>query len=858
MKKKISLLICLVMIMQLFSAGFASAAKIGTKTITSKGACVMDFETGEVYYEFNGNKARVPASMTKIMNVYLIYEALENGLITLDTVVPISKNVYEKSRNSVYQSVLPLYYNKTYTVDQMLDVIVVYSASGAAVAMAELLGGGSEAEFVKKMNAKATELGVDAYYKDSCGIATNEITPIGMAKLARQIIKDYPDILKRSSQKSVKFHGNTYKTTNHLLDTYYYEGADGLKTGTTSQAGYCFCGTAVRNGRRMISVTMSSASTGQRFVDTATLLDYGFEQAEKRVAAQPSIDEILEKNNSIYYTDIRTFINENEVPTFLYDGVKTHPVIIAEDLARYGFDVTYDEKAKMLLIKHNPNKKPHPIDMSYYRGKNGEKAYSIIPERLDVVVSAGELDYFLTDVYNVNGYICISVDELKKMYNFEWKDSERASYISPGQNSASSQITVSGEARAILPNGEELTSGSAYIMDFESGKELYSFNADTQKAVASIAKMMSIYVILDAVKNGEIALDTVVPISENVYNLSRVEDYKMMVNLEYDEVYTVDEMIDMIIIDSAAACVTAVAELISGSEEEFVKRMNKKAEEIGIGSVFYNGTGVCLNPAVDKENLMSAREVAIMTKKMIEDYPDVLERTKEASVVFHGKTYYNLNKMFTDYYYEGADGFKNGMTPASGYCMCGTAIRDGKRVITVTLPSNSNEARFTDTAKMFDYGFTVLGVEITNDKNENPNEPVYKDGEDVKINIDGNYEMNFAVQKPVIIDGRAMIPVRELLETLEKKVDWNDETKQAIISDEATTVKLSAGNNIMIKEVKNPLSGEVTFENVKLEVAPVIVNGRILLPIRAVVEAFGMAVIWEEDTRTILIIAGVC
>ncbi len=879
MKKKISLLVCLVMILQLLATGFVSAATIGNKTITSKGACVMDFETGEVYYEFNGNTARVPASMTKIMNVYLIYEALAKGQITLDTVVPISKNVYDKSRNSVYQSVLPLYYDKKYTVDQMLDVIVVYSASGAAVAMAELLGGGSEAEFVKKMNAKATQLGVDAYYKDSCGIATNEITPIGMAKLARQIIKDYPDILNRSSQKSVKFHGNTYKTTNHLLDTYYYAGADGLKTGTTSQAGYCFCGTAVRNGRRMISVTMSSSSTGQRFVDTATLLDYGFAQAEKKASTQyqpqtPAIN--VEKNNSIYYTDMRTFIDGKEVPTFIYDGIKTHPVIIAEDLNRYGFDVKYNEKAKMLYIKHNPGKKADPIEMSYYRNKNGVKAYSIVPNSLSVVISANNLDYFLTDFYNVNGYICISVDELKNMYNFAWNNNERAAYITtetkkeitttnssqkPTLNSgtiANSKKPSSSKKSAVLPNGEELTSGSAFIMDFETGKELYSFKPDEQKAVASIAKMMSIYVILDAIKNGEIALDTVVPISENVYKLSRVEDYKMMVNLEYDEVYTVDEMIDMIIIDSAAACVTAVAELISGSEKEFVKRMNAKAKEIGISSVFYNGTGVCLNPETDKENLMSVREIAIMTKKMIEDYPDVLERTKEASVEFHGKTYYNLNKMFTDYYYEGADGFKNGMTTASGYCMCGTAIRDGKRVITVTLPSNSNEARFTDTAKMFDYGFTVLGVDITASKNENPNEPVFTDSEDVKINIDGNYEMNFSGQKPVIKNGRAFIPVRELLEILEKKVSWDDNTKQAIVSDETTTVKLSAGNKIMVKKVKNPLTGEVTTEQIKLESAPIIVNGRTLLPIRAVLESFGMAVIWEEDTRTILIIAGVC
>ena len=840
LKKLTAMTLSIIMVFSVALSSTAMAATVNGNYISSMGACVMDFNTGEVLYSHNGNTPRVPASMTKIMNVYLIYEALAKGEITLDTVVPISQNVYNKSRNAVYQSVLPLYYNTTYTVDEMLDVIVVYSASGAAVAMAELLGGGSETVFVDKMNKKVAEMGIDAYYYDSCGIANNEITPIAMATLARNIIKDYPDILNRSSQKSVYFHGNRYKTTNHLLDTYFYTGADGLKTGTTPAAGYCFCGTATRNGRRMISVTMSSSSGGQRFIDTARLLDYGFMMASK-------------KYSSLYFTDLSTYINGAEVPTFVYNGFESPAVILAEDLANYGFDVEYvfdDEKVEgSLTLTYNKDKEVTPIPIDYYKNKNGERAFYVYDYNItNVFVNDGATTHQLTDVLMLNGYMAITTDELGKLFEYSWNNENK-----------SGNITVSPKKpKPILPNGEELTSGSAYIMDFETGNEIYSFDGDTQRPVASIAKMMSIYVILDAIKNGEIALDTVVPISENVYNLSRVEDYKMMVNLEYDEVYTVDEMIDMIIIDSAAACVTAVAELLSGSETEFVKRMNEKAKEIGIGSVFYNGTGVCLNPETDKENLMSAKEVAIMTKHMLEDYPDVVERTKCASVDFHGQTYYNLNKMFTDYYYEGADGFKNGMTTASGYCMCGTAIRDGKRVITVTLPSNSNEARFTDTAKMFDYGFSVLGVDVTDAQQESPNTPNVEDGDEIKVNIDGNYEMPFADQQPVVVNGRVLIPIRALMETLEKKVDWIEETAQVVISDETTTVKLSANSDKMIKETTNPLTNEITTEEVTLEAAPVNINSRILLPIRAVVEAFGMAVIWEEETKTILIIAGVC
>ena len=819
------------------------AAYVGGNYISSSGACVMDYETGEILYEYNGNVPRVPASMTKIMNLYCVYDALANGEITLDTLVPISSSVYAKSRDSVYQSVLPLYYNTQYTVDEMMDIAAVYSASGAAVALAELVGGGSEAAFVDRMNAKVAQLGIDAYYYDSCGIANNEVSPIAMAALTRSIIRDYPDILVRCAKKSVNFHGNTYKTTNHLLDTYYYAGADGLKTGTTPAAGYCFCGTAVRNGRRMISVTMNSSSTGQRFVDTARLLDYGFS-----VAAS--------KYGTIYHTDMRTFINGNEIPTFSYAGSTPHAVIIAEQLENYGFDTNYDSQSNTLYLHYNPQKPITPLPADEYnseKGKTGEAAFKIYDSPIKTVIDDGETQHILTDTYNIDGQTCVSVDEFNGIYDFTWDADTKSALINVYDKAPAPTETPAPSPAPI----DTITSKSAFIMDYETGNELFAKDADTQRPVASIAKMMAVYVVLDAIKNGQVTLDTTVPISENVYDLSRVEDYKMMVNLEYDEVYTLDEMLDMIVIDSAAACVTAVAELISGSETEFVKLMNAKAEEIGIDSVFYNGTGVCLNPQTDKENLMSAREVAVMTRKMIQDYPEILERTKRASVEFHGQTYYNLNKLFTDYYYEGADGFKNGMTDAAGYCMCGTAEAGGKRIITVTIPSDANETRFTDTIKMFDYGFAMLGVN-TSGTQLNPNEPVYTNADDIKINIDGNYEMKFPDQQPVIINGRTLVPIRALMETLEKTVEWDGASSKAVISDDTTKVTLTLGSPVMIKETVNPITGETTREEISLDAAPVIIGDRTCLPLRAVVEAFGAAVIWEQDTSTILIIAGVC
>ena len=179
---------------------------------------------------------------------------MTNGEISLTTSVPISSSVYNKSRNKLNQNIVPLNYNTVYTVDEMMNISLVHSASAATVALAELVGGGSEAKFVARMNNTARELGLSAYYYDSCGVADNRISPVSMASLARTLIIKYPDVINRTSKRSVYFHGETYRTTNHLFDTYYYEGADGMKTGTGTAAGACFCGTAIRDGRRLISV----------------------------------------------------------------------------------------------------------------------------------------------------------------------------------------------------------------------------------------------------------------------------------------------------------------------------------------------------------------------------------------------------------------------------------------------------------------------------------------------------------------------------------------------------------------------------------------------------------------------------
>ncbi len=399
MKKIISILLTVVLLV-LQTTVFS--ANMGKSRISSAGAFVMDYNTGEELYSYKADISRAPGSMTKIMTVYVILEAIKNGEISYDTVTRISPNTYNISRNSRYQSVLPLDYDTDYRVDELIDVVIVYSACGAALALAELLCG-SEQEFVKRMNATSWRMGIDAQFFDCMGIANNHMTPRAMATLTRYTVYDFPEILEITKQKSVQFHGRTYSTTNRLLNSYYYHGADGIKTGTTSYAGYCFCGTAQKDGERVIAVTMASSSRSQRFIDTRLMLDYGFER--------------IKENRNIYTSDIKTYINGSEIPAFATkkDGGET--VIIAEDLHAYGYDYYYEAAEKTLYITHNPLKAHSTIPMDYYHGLLSGQPFMkyYLPATVKVVIRKNNKEITVPDSLMLDGYMAIPAKSLKDL-----------------------------------------------------------------------------------------------------------------------------------------------------------------------------------------------------------------------------------------------------------------------------------------------------------------------------------------------------------------------------------------------------------------------------------------------------------
>ena len=268
------------------SVPMARAATPVAPSLKGTGAIVVDFDTDEVYYEKNPDVARPIASMTKVMTLYLVFEELAAGNLTLDSYVTASQYAADVSANPEYSGHEGLVAGGQYQVDTLIRLITTQSCNGSVIVLAEHIGGGSEAAFVQRMNDKAAAWGIDAHFADVCGLVDegNAVTPRAMAYIAKRIITDYPQILDYTSLTETQFQGKTFRTTNSLLKDETCPGVDGLKTGFTTLAGYCFTGTAQRDGRRIISVVLHTTNASARMSEGKALLEYGFARREEREA----------------------------------------------------------------------------------------------------------------------------------------------------------------------------------------------------------------------------------------------------------------------------------------------------------------------------------------------------------------------------------------------------------------------------------------------------------------------------------------------------------------------------------------------------------------------------------------------
>lgn len=252
---------------------------------------------------------------------------------------------------------------------------------------------------------------------------------------------------------------------------------------------------------------------------------------------------------------------------------------------------------------------------------------------------------------------------------------------------------------------ENLQANAAIMIDSKTGKILLEKNIHDKLPIASLTKIMSLYLIMEAISNGDVNYDTVVTASEYACSYGGSQVY-----LIPGEQFSLRDMINAIDLHSANDATVAVAELIAGSENAFVQRMNEKAKLLGMENTLYID---CMG-LTDEGQYSTAFDLALLSNALIIDYPEIFNFSTKTYEPFRpGENQidlYNRNKLIQ--FYDGADGLKTGFTTKAGECLAATAIKGEFRLITIVLGEPDTNTRFAETAKLLDFGFFSFG-EIT-------------------------------------------------------------------------------------------------------------------------------------------------
>ncbi len=301
MKKVMSFLILL----SLFIPSVAAEEVSSDLAPNSKSAILLDASTKTILFKKNEQEKLAPASMTKVMSMLLIMEAIDNGSLSLDDDVTISENAASMGGSQVY-----LQAGETYKVKELLKGIAVASGNDAVVAMAEKISG-TVSDFVARMNERAKELGaVNTHFVNPHGLDAEDhyTTAYDMALMAFELLK-HPTILEYTSiyeDYLQKNDGSSIWLVNTNKLVRFYDGVDGLKTGFTATAGYCLTATAKKNNLRLISVVMGAETSDKRSSDTTSLLNYGFNTYKTHVVltTKDSLGVKRVENGVVEQTDI--------------------------------------------------------------------------------------------------------------------------------------------------------------------------------------------------------------------------------------------------------------------------------------------------------------------------------------------------------------------------------------------------------------------------------------------------------------------------------------------------------------------------------------------------------------------------
>ena len=319
--------------------------------VSAPSALLMEKETGTILFSKDEHAKLEPASVTKVMTILLTMEAIDSGQLSYDTMITASAHACSMGGSQIW-----LKENEQMTVSDMLKAVCVVSANDCAVALAEQIAGSEEA-FVERMNQRAKELGMeDTTFKNATGLpAEGHVTSAyDIALMSRELVLNHPDIRQYTTiwMDTLRGGASSLVNTNKLIR--FYEGATGLKTGSTDSALYCLSATAERDGMELIAVIMKGATSPRRFEDAKTLLSYGFSTyALKRITpesalppvpvklgTQATVQPVLEKGTALLLKKSRagqlaqsvTLTPQVEAPVAKGDPLGTLTVTSGEDV----------------------------------------------------------------------------------------------------------------------------------------------------------------------------------------------------------------------------------------------------------------------------------------------------------------------------------------------------------------------------------------------------------------------------------------------------------------------------------------------------------------------------------------------
>ena len=315
---------------------------------------LIEQNSGQILYGYNVHEKLHPASVTKVMSLLLIMEALDSGKITLDTQIPCSTNAASMGGSQIWLDT-----RETLNVNDMLKAIAVVSANDCVVALAEYLGG-TEEGFVQMMNDKAKELGMnDTTFKNCHGLDEDDhlTSAYDIALMSRELLTKHPKITEYTTiwTDTLRDGKSSLSNTNKLVRN--YAGCTGLKTGSTSLALYNLSASATRDGLSLIAVVMKAPTAAKRFSNATSLLDYGFSNfSYKTFAVQGDVVKSISVNkgvqnevNAVYETSPALLIKKGEESNITYEINLNDSIQAPVDKGQILGTITYSMNGNVLL-----------------------------------------------------------------------------------------------------------------------------------------------------------------------------------------------------------------------------------------------------------------------------------------------------------------------------------------------------------------------------------------------------------------------------------------------------------------------------------------------------------------------------